>query len=343
MPPAPFNITSLLDSLSADLGISDLADDPQIILAPGEIDPRIRNISYSGACTLHSCPRRYQLEKLSGRVDNEDINSGITFSFGHAVGLGIQYVFEGRTENEIYLAMFLEWDMDIYDFNPKHNKSLWLAFGAIQSFIAMRNCGFLSEWELVYVDGKPATELSFRVSLPDGFYYRGFVDAVLRNRDTGKIMVLECKTSSTTNLSPAMYKNSAQAIGYSVVLDNLFPDLSSYEVLYLIYLTKNMTYEQYSFSKSYLQRALWIQELLLDIEVIKLYEQTGVYPMRGENCYDFFRECDYFQNCTLATEHLAKPLTKKALAALEVKESKYQIEVTVQDLIESQLRKGELI
>ena len=329
----------LLDSVELEVS----SDNELAEFSPGAIDPRILNLSYSGACTLHSCPRRFQLEKLSGRVDNEDIDSGITFAFGHAVGLGIQYVFEGRSEQDIYFALFLQWDMDIYDFNPKQHKSLWLAIGAIQSFIAMRSCGFLAEWELVYVDGKPATELSFRIALPSDFKYRGFVDAVLRNKQTGKIMVLECKTSSSTNLHPAMYKNSAQAIGYSVVLDNLFPDISSYEVLYLIYLTRDMTYEQYSFSKSYLQRALWIQELLLDVEVIKLYEQTEVYPMRGESCYSFFRECDYFQNCTLATEHLSKPLTKKALAALEEKESKYQIEVSINDLIESQLRKGELL
>jgi len=309
------------------------------------MDKRIQNLSYSGLLNLHSCPRRFQLEKLSGRVDSEDIDSGITFAFGHAVGLGIQYVFEGRSEQEIYFALFCQWDQDIFAFNPKQNKSLWLAIGAIQSFIAMRSCGFLSDWELVYVDGKPATELSFRISLPDGFKYRGFVDGVLRNKVTGKIMVLECKTSSSTNLHPAMYKNSAQAVGYSVVLDNLFPDLSSYEVLYLIYLTKGMTYEQYSFSKSYLQRALWIQELLLDIETIKLYESSGVYPMHGESCYSYFRECEYFQNCTLSTKYLEKPLSESEEISYEEKEKvgAYQIEVSINDLIESQLKRGELL
>ena len=336
-------IDSLLDSLSSEFTTASEVVDPVVILEPGEIDPRIRNLSYSGLLNLHSCPRRFQLEKLSGRVDNEDIDSGITFAFGHAVGLGIQYVFEGRSEQEIFFSLFTQWDMDIFDYNPKQNKSLWLAIGAIQSFIAMRKCGFLKDWELVYVDGNPATELSFRIALPNGFYYRGFVDAVLRNKLTGKVMVLECKTTSSTNLSPAMYKNSAQAIGYSVVLDNLFSDLSSYEVLYLIYVTKDMTYEQYTFAKSYLQRALWIQELLLDVEVVKLYEATEVYPMHGESCYSFFRECDFYQSCTLATEHMAKPLTEKTLAALKEKEAKYQIEVTVQDLIESQLRRGELL
>jgi len=343
MPADLTNIDSLLDSLTEEFSAGSALDSPQIVIPVGETDPRIKNLSYSSQCLLHTCPRRYQLQKLSDKATEDDIESGVTFDFGHVVGLGIQYVFEGRPEQEVYFAMFTTWQQDLFAENPKQNKSFWLAMGAIRSFIALRNCGFLNEWELVYVDGKPATELSFRISLPDGYYYRGFVDAVLRNRNTGKIMVLECKTSSTTNLHPAMYKNSAQAIGYSVVLDSLFPDLSSYEVLYLIYLTKGMTYEQYSFTKSYLQRALWIQELLLDVDTIKLYEKAGVYPMHGESCYSFFRECEYFQTCTLATEHLVVPLTEASLAKLEHKESQYQIEVSIGDLIETQLRKGDLL
>lgn len=304
------------------------------------MDKRLLNLSYSGLLNLHSCPRKYQLSRLNAPVEQEEsVESSITFAFGHVVGMGIQLHFEGKSEEEIIWALFLFWKPDLWASNEKQKKSFWLAIAAIQNFLHLRANGYLKDWELVYVEGKPAAELSFVVELPGGFRYRGFVDAVLQHRVSGEVMVLECKTSSVTNLNPAQYKNSAQAIGYSVVLDHLFPALSSYEVLYLVYLTKDMRYESLPFSKSYLQRALWIQELLLDVEVCQLYEQTGVYPMRGESCYSFYRECEYMQTCTLSTSLLTSPLTAEEEVLLDEKESQYQIKVTVADLIQSQLAK----
>jgi hypothetical protein len=122
-----------------------------------------------------------------------------------------------------------------------------------------------------------------------------------------------------------------------VILDVLFEGLSSYKVLYLVYKTKSGDYEQLPFIKSYLQRATWIQELLLDIETIKLYEATGVYPMRGESCYDFFRECEYLNVCTLSTAALTKPPTAENVADRKV----YDVELTMEDLIVGQLRKNQ--
>jgi len=305
------------------------------------MDTRLLNLSYSGLLTLHSCPRRFQLSRLNAdKQMAEDESSSITFAFGHVVGHGVQLHFEGATEEEIIWTLFLEWEPDLWAANDKQKKSFWLAIAAIQTFLGMRRNGYLADWELVHVEGKPAVELSFAVQLPNGFRYRGFVDGVLRNTVTGEVMVLECKTSSIANLNPAQYKNSSQAVGYSVVLDDLFPDISSYEVLYLVYLTKGMAWESLPFSKSYLQRALWIQELLLDCEVIALYESTGVYPMRGESCFSFYRECEYMQTCTLSTDYLVQPLTAEEEVALEIKESQYQVVVTVEDLIRSQLARG---
>jgi hypothetical protein len=198
----------------------------------------------------------------------------------------------------------------------------------------------LKDYELVYTNTGPACELGFRIHFPDGFKYRGFVDAVLKHKLTGEILVLEVKTTSSKYLTEAQYKNSAQAIGYSIVLDHIFPDYSSYKVLYLPYLTHAMEFSPMQFNKSPLQRALWLQELLLDIETIKLYEEYGVYPMRGESCYSFYRECEYFGLCTLATDKLTTPQTEEERLALEEKESQaYEIEVTFQDLLATQLEK----
>lgn len=307
------------------------------------MDERLKLLSYSSLGTLHACPRKYELYRLNAEEDApaEGDTSNLTFAFGHVVGDGIQRVFQGQSEDEIIWAMFLGWHADLEDRNEKQNKNFYLAVAAVQRCISLRANGFLEDYEIVYHNGKPACELSFRITFPDGFKMRGSVDAVLRNKITGEIVVLECKTSSSVNINGATYKNSSQAVGYSVVLDVLFPQLSSYKVIYLVYKTKDMSYESLMFNKSYLQRALWIQEILLDIETIKLYNNAGVYPMRGESCYSFFRECEYFNKCTMSNRALVKKIEEETVQQmLEQENSKvYDVELTLDDLIAAQVEK----
>lgn len=305
-----------------------------------DIDKRILNLSYSSLLTLHKCPRKFQLYRLnSHKEEREDIPQSITFAYGHIVGAGIQSLLEGKSLQEVYFSSLLQWDVDLFAENEKQNKSFWGAMHALRQFESMRASGYLKDWEVVSYQGKPACELSFAIYLPDGFIYRGFVDVVLRNRTTGKVMVLECKTNSGGPVNPAQYKNSAQAIGYSIVLDAIFPELSSYEVLYLVYQTKQSEYVQIPFQKSYFARALWIRELLLDVEMIKMYEESSIYPMRGESCYDFYRECEYLQHCTLSTKHLVSPITAADIVAMDEELEKFQIKISVEDLIAAQLAK----
>lgn len=304
-------------------------------------DPRILQLSYSSLTTLHTCPRKFQLYKLNSKAESaEDVSGTVTFAYGHAVGAGIQAILEGKSETDWMMAAFLQWGGDLLWENKKQNKSFWGAMVALKQFASMYANNYLDGYELVMYEGKPACELSFIIHMPDGFKYRGYVDAVLRHKVTGEVMVLEVKTTNATTVNPAQYKNSAQAIGYSIVLDVLFPELSSYKVLYLVYQTKSESYVQLPFDKSYYSRALWIRELLLDIELIKMYEQVDIYPMHGENCYDFFRECEYLQLCTLSTENLTKPLTQSGYDKLMSDLTKFQIQITLQDLIDSQLSKN---
>ena len=321
--------------------IDELAGDVSPLAEFTGIDPRILNLSYSSLLTLHTCPRKYQLYKLNSKAEREeDIPGSITFAYGHFVGSGIQAILEGKPFQQMLWEQFLAWDIDLLAENPKQNKSFWGAVIALQQFASMYEHDYLDGYELVYYEGKPACELSFVIHLPDGFKYRGFVDAVLQHKITGEVLVLECKTTNATNVNPAQYKNSAQAIGYSIVLDALFPELSSYKVLYLVYQTKSESFIQLPFDKSYYSRALWLRELLLDIEIIKLYEETDqTYPMRGESCYSFFRECEYLQLCTLSTERLITPLTVDEMTKLENQLSTFQIHVSLRDLIQAQISK----
>lgn len=309
------------------------------------IDPRVKLLSYSSLSTLHSCPRKFELYRLKGTENEMDplasVNQNITFAFGHIVGDGIQQVFCGLDEDKVIFKMFCDWHADLSASNPKQNKSFYAAVIAVQKLISLRSQGFLENYELLYYNGKPAIELSFSIEMPDGFRMRGSVDAVLKHKDTGEIIVLECKTSSMTTLNPTTFKNSAQGVGYSVILDVIAPEISSYKVLYLVYLTKSTIFEPLLFPKTYLQRATWIQELLLDIETIKMYEGVGVYPMRGESCSDWGRDCEYLNQCTLSNKYVT--IQSKPEDTVESLDTKvYDIKLTLMDLINSQLSKNEI-
>lgn len=314
-------------------------------LAEGEIDPRLKLLSHSSRTTLHKCPRKYQLHRVKSQqisLHKElEIEQGVTFAYGHAVGTGVASALENPNNlDAVIMETFLAWDTELLDANDRQNKSYWLAQFGVEKFHNLLNSGFLDDYELVYYMGKPAIELSFCIKLPNGFYYRGFLDAVLKHKVTGEVMVLENKTSSGTANS-AMFKNSGQAVGYSVILDIIFPELSSYIVLYLVYETKSYEYVELPFKKSLLQRALWLQELLIDTQNIQTFESYKSYPMHGEACFDFFRECEYLSLCTLSTERLAKPLTQKVLDDIETDLSKYQFHVDFYDLVNAQVSKGQ--
>lgn len=315
-----------------------------VVLEEGEVDPRLKNISHSSRTMLHTCPRKYQLDRLKARriaADHiKEVEQGVTFAYGSAVGVGVQSVLEDKSEDQVILDTFLEWDVDLLDETPRQKKSFWLAVFAVQKFMSMRQNGFLDDYELVYYNGKPAVELSFQVILPNNFRYRGYVDAVLRHKTTGAVLVLENKTSSGT-AQAATYKNSGQAVGYSVVLDIMFPGLSSYEVLYMVYETKTFRYVELPFGKTLLQRALWLQELLIDCNILELYESYETYPMHGESCYSFFKDCEYLGLCTLPTDKFTKPLTTKMLADLEKERNSYDFTVDFYDLVDAQIAKGE--
>ena len=304
-------------------------------------DPRIKLLSYSSLLKLHACPRSYQLYKLNATVEaEEDAEASLTYAYGHAVGTGIQLCFQGFSYEDTCFYLFCSWSVDLLAEDTKRKKSFFLALAAIKQFYFLRSNGYLSDWELVEYNGESAVELSFAVSLPNDYCYRGSVDVVLRNKITSQVMVIECKTSSSQTLNPVEYKNSAQAIGYSIVLDHLFSDLSSYQVLYLVYLTKTLTWEPITFSKHYVQRALWIRELLLDCELITMYSNADVFPMHGENCINrYYRECEYLNVCTLSTEYITKKLSDSDMKVLEEREATFSIKVDIQDLISAQLAK----
>lgn len=306
---------------------------PVVQLEEGQPDPRFLRVSYSSNLDLHACPRYYQLSRLEA-AKHQDFSSNVTFAYGHAVGEGIQEFLIHRDLNKAIWTMFIHWEVGLFDENEAQRKSFFHAVAALMEFAGLCDTGLLEEYEVVWFNGKPAAELSFRITFPQSTY-RGYIDLVLRHKITGELLILELKTSSANYVNHYAYKNSAQAIGYSVILDKIAPGTTSYSVLYLVQLTKLERFETFEFPKTYHQRALWIKDRIWDeniiIGLIKFYGNYGIWPTHGESCTRFGRACQYMDTCHLQTEHLMSPLRENQL----VEDKEYDFEFDVAELLES--------
>ena len=297
-----------------------------------DIDPRLGLLSYSSLLLLNGCPKKYQLKKLSSQLKPDikpDLMQEVTFCFGHIIGEAIQRYFAGCSLDDNLYQAYASWYVDINERNDKQKKSLEEALFAIQK---LYYTDWQDKYELVHFNNRPAIELSFSIDFTGGFKYRGYVDIVLRDRNTGEIIICEDKTTSRTPAA-ATYKNSSQATGYSVILDQIVPDLSSYKLIYLIYQSVDRGWIKYEFAKSLHERALWLQQTWLDIETIKLYELNECWPARGQHCLSYYRECEYFGICHLSPELIAKPLAEDI-----PKEPEYDFYFTFDELIDTQMR-----
>jgi len=301
------------------------------------IDPRLTRLSYSGRGTLHSCPRKYQLSRIaSERVEREN---NVTLAFGTVVGIGIQCQLECKSWEDTVLTMFNSWTLpDLLAVEEKSKKGFFEAVFAVMQFSNIRNSA-LADYDLAIYNGKPATEFSFRIAVFGDYKYRGYIDAVLQHKVTGKLVVLEIKTTGYDVVAEATYGNSSQAVGYSVVLDTVAPGFSDYEVWYLIYKTKSQEFELLPFKKQHSQRASWLQELVMDCERIDAYEAAGLYPMHGEACRSYNRDCSFYGICTLSIDRLASIYDPDNPAHQDRDEGKYMVEFNLLQLIDTQLDK----
>lgn len=288
--------------------------------------------SYSQMETLHRCPRKLLMKKLVAAGVEEDptfSSENLHFVFGHAVGAGVQNYVIHKNKNLAALNTFLGWRAPLQDALPKKRKSAWEALIAVEKFEEIWE-QLSDEWEFLYVVNqygvkKPAIEVNFSIDCGNGYKHYGHIDVLMRNKFTGHIAVLELKTTGLTIPEEAVYANSGQGIGYSLVLDSIFPGLSSYEVYYCAYSASSREWTVMPFTKSTEQRAEWIKDILLDHALMDKYAELNFWPKRGESCFDYARRCEFFGMCNTIPEPLE-------IQRLDVKEEAESVDFAI-DLV----------
>jgi hypothetical protein len=282
---------------------------------------------------------------MTGQREESDFH----LDFGKLVGFGVEDFLQKNDIEQVYFDMFMYWHGSIdADDGIKKKKTFWHGLHAIQKFAPLRWSAFkdmeLFAYKTIGKDGKEvlktATELSFYIDLGHGFSYRGFVDAVMLDKMKNELVVLECKTTGNNNVHEATYKHSGQSLGYSIILDAIARKMgrqlgSSYRVFYPIYKSSVMEWDLFPFNKSHLSRARWLKDILVDKDLITARANDNHFPMYGESCYSFFKECTFFGTCEMSNDVMMKGI----LPVPEEDPNSFDFQFTLLELIEAQLER----
>lgn len=286
-------------------------------------------LSHSTLQTLHTCERKFQLDKLLVNDLAKEESEHMSFGKGFGAGVATYLVTQdaSRALYEAWLAYWPEIETD--------KKSVARCIAAVEAAIPKLDT-ILMDYEIVSFESRPAVELSFRLNTKSNYYYVGYIDAVLRNRYSGVHVVFECKTTGLAlfDLSP-LYQNSGQALGYSITLDKIVgEELSDYGVLYFVaqlgkdFMPKIQTFE---WTKTLGDRLNWFVSLGLDIEHLERMAAINVYPKRGESCLQYNRPCRNFGVCSLHTLDIPKEIPEDTI--------EYQFVYELEDLIQDHVKR----
>lgn len=293
-----------------------------------------KGLSYSRQLMLHTCPRKFE---ITAKTEADVFEDCITFAYGSSIGAGIQSILLGNDLTKVVFDTVVAYDYDIFaectarEIDSK--KSVFWAVDGVKKLHLLLNSpnSPLAGWEVAYFVNQhgqtiPASELSFVLECGEGFTYEGHIDLVIRNKVTGVYAIVEIKTDGTYTNNPLKYENSNQALGYSMILEQIADAPVAYQVFYFVYETRKQEYQVYTFNKQMKHRARWLLGLESDIQFIKTCESGLGYQMRGQSCFNYNRPCKLAGRCDMSNETLSLDKAAKAYAATLIPDFTFKLE-----------------
>lgn len=288
-------------------------------------------LSHSALKTFNTCERKFQLERLlEGAPSKEETSHTV---FGKAFGVFVSSYFLTQDVSMSIYKAWLEYYPVVED-DAKTEETMIISCLASVSQLDL----LIQDYEVATFNFKPAVELSFRLEVDDNCYFVGYIDLVLRSKLTGRMAILEVKTTglSLFDLSP-LFQNSGQALGYSITLDQIVGEnQSDYDVIYLIAQLNKKTFgsvkvHTLTFSKTLADRFNWFIALKMDADRLGAMLEAQVFPMRGDSCLQFMRPCPHFNTCQLHSLDRIKEI--------EVDEIDYQFRFELEEVIDSHIKR----
>lgn len=258
-------------------------------------------LSPTGIEALRQCPRKYQLDRLKTVKTHEgniiyDDSPQVHFDYGKGMEEGItSYLIHGSLDRAL-VDMWLAYDVKY----ESENKTLESLVSGLKSFALSWP---INEWALE----KP--QLGFKIDFEDEFggYYCGYIDAVIRNVNTGTLATIECKTTGGNGAHlEAGYQNTEQALAYPAITSFVTKNKDfNLACLYVIAVLNRQWVPKIEFKSFPKTRSLmleWLLGLKLTYEnELKKYVELDFWPMRGTNCKSYNKPCYHFGVCHLAS------------------------------------------
>jgi hypothetical protein len=256
-------------------------------------------LSHSALDVLLTCERKFQLDRLL--VGSQEKKDYPTTVLGKAYGAGVQSY---MTYQDVDRAVYDTY-MNYFPVLEDNQRTEEVAINLILASIPTLD-NLLMDWEVATFNSKPAIELSFRLNIDSTFYFVGYIDLVLRNKWTKRSAIMEVKTTALKLHSlDALYQNSGQALGYSIVLDKIEGESQSeYDVLYLAAQLGSgngfsPSIKTLPYPKTLQDRLNWFITLGIDVNRLHFMLDNNIFPMRGGKCLQFMRPCPHLGVCNL--------------------------------------------
>jgi len=256
-------------------------------------------LSYSSDSLLVNCARKYELYKLLNYQPLQERHDTIHTTFGSAIGDGVAYLMHHPDDlTGAYDVAFRTWSPsgEIPLYEGYRGKSLVGAFSALEEFQIKARQLRDSGWVIASINGKPASEVSFKVILPNYGHYVGYIDVIMMHPESGRFMVVECKTMGAS-FHPAKFMNSKQDVGYLAVaktLDN-FESEVFYPVLSATASGSSWHYSVYERTEKDFEE--FYNSLLISFQSIRLMDDYNTFPRNGRSCMSYSFLCPAYGDC----------------------------------------------
>ena len=253
--------------------------------------------SYSSDNIFKSCPRKYELYKVLKVAPMLQREGTIHTALGSAVGAGLASLLtEPDNLHLAYHLAYCAWDTDVLLWEKLEVKSFPAALEALKQYQykaqALRDAG----WVVAEINGKPATEVDFRINFKGYGYFVGFIDAVMLHEPTGKLMVIEAKTMNA-HFHEAKFMHSKQDIAYLLVgtaIGNFDAEVY-YPVCSLVEDRVSWTHATYERTQKDLDEL--VLTIGLSFKYKRMMQEAGCFPRDHSSCLSFSRLCPMYGDC----------------------------------------------
>jgi len=300
-------------------------------------DLHVLTISNSSLNMFNDCARKLEFRKFYSCARWEDSHAA---SVGRALHEAMQEFISSRDLNSAIFKLYMNYPYQ-YNTNPMDDRSIESCVGWLQKFAKNSKLEDLELVNFQTADGvqMPAHEVKFHLNLPSlpigknpitgapiPVIYVGFIDGVYRNVFSGKLTIVDYKTT-TRNVNDWMlvYKFDQQCIPYAFVLGKLFQrEFTTLDIAYLIVKLNLLEPSTIPLHLTKTQNDIldWVRGLWLQVQEIRTYATSNWWPRKNGNCMAFNRPCRYFDLC-----HERNPETIARLISLDENECSSDREV----------------